>query len=45
MLLKTNGEKMPTFRLAKMFMKTGALSQSCQDVDERKGEGRGKAEG
>jgi hypothetical protein len=37
MLLKTNGEKMSIFRLAKMLMKINELTSSCQDVDEKKG--------
>jgi hypothetical protein len=37
MLLKTNGEKMSVFRLAIMFMKTGALFAACHYVDETKG--------
>lgn len=35
MLLKTNRATMSVFRLARMFMKTGVLCYSCQDVDEK----------
>ena len=36
-LLKTHIEKMSTFRLSMIFMKTNELSPSLQDVDEKKG--------
>ena len=39
-LLKTHVEKMSTFRLSRMFMKTKELNQSFQDVNENKGERR-----
>src|SRR5271157_4665516 len=38
--LKTNIEKMSTFRLSTMLMKTNELHQSLHDVDENKGERR-----
>jgi len=37
MLLKTNGEKMPDFRLSMMLMKTNELNHPLHDVDEKKG--------
>jgi hypothetical protein len=37
MLLKTNIEKMSTFCLATMFMKTNDLNLFCHDVYENKG--------
>jgi hypothetical protein len=37
MLLKTHVEKMSTFRLATMLMKTQGLTLFCHDVDEKKG--------
>ena len=36
-LLKTNIEKMSTFGLSMMLMKTNELHASIQDVDENKG--------
>jgi hypothetical protein len=36
-LLKTHIEKMSTFRLSMIFMKTNELEHSFQDVDEKKG--------
>ena len=36
-LLKTHVEKMSSFRLSKIFMKTNELNHSFQDVDENKG--------
>ena len=36
-LLKTHIEKMSTFRLSMIFMKTNKLNPSLQDVDEKKG--------
>jgi hypothetical protein len=38
--VKTNGEKMSTFRLSRMLMKTNDLHPSFQDIDENKGERR-----
>jgi hypothetical protein len=37
-LLKTHIEKMSTFRLSMIFMKTNELSHAFQDVDEKKGD-------
>jgi len=45
MLLKTNGEKMPETRSLAMLMKPNELKSISGDVDERKEERRGKAEG
>jgi hypothetical protein len=36
-LLKTHVEKMSTFRLSMIFMKTNELEASFHDVDENKG--------
>jgi hypothetical protein len=36
-LLKTHVEKMSTFGLSKMFIKTNDLYVAFQDVDEKKG--------
>jgi hypothetical protein len=36
-LLKTNGRKMPVFRLSTMLMKKKELNRSLHDVDENKG--------
>jgi hypothetical protein len=36
-LLKTHEEKMSTFRLSMIFMKTNELEHSLQDVHEKKG--------
>ena len=35
-LLKTHVEKISTFRLSMIFMKTNELDHSLQDVDENK---------
>jgi hypothetical protein len=39
-LLKTSAEKMSTFRLSMMLMKTKDLHHPLHDVDENKGERR-----
>ena len=39
-LLKTHVEKMSTFRLSTILMKTNQLSHSFHDVDENEGERR-----
>jgi hypothetical protein len=38
--LRTNGEKMSTFRLAIMLMKTNCLHRACHYIYENKGERR-----